>query len=111
MKTREEHQILLRRQTPVKTSFLCCRQSNLAANLFVVSYTVVSADSDPASRWLDERGDDLGQGRLARAVASNQTKDLACLNFKRNIAKCLDRIIHRTAKECAEPSKGDGVSF
>ena len=111
MKTREKHQVLFARESPVKTTLFGCGETDLPSHLFVMQHAVVASDGDAAGGWLDQRRDDLRERCFAGAVATDQTEDLARANVKRNFAQCFHRLFHGPAKERTQPAKRYRISL
>ena len=97
MKTREEHQILFACQPPVKAALLSSSQSDFPADLYIVNNAVVASDRNSSCGRVDQRRYDLRKRGLAGAVATNQTKNLARVNIKRNFAQRFYRPVERQA--------------
>jgi hypothetical protein len=107
----EEGQILLDRQTPVDAALLGAREPHLRAHAPLVAHAVIAAHGDRPGGRLDERGDNLRQRRLARAVPAYEAEDFSLGDFERHAAQRFYRRDALAAEIQAHARERDGVSF
>src|SRR5205085_12473265 len=95
----EEEQILLDRQTPIESTLLRARQAHLRAHALLIAHAVEAVDRHRARCRLYERRHDLRERRLARAVARDETEDLALAHLEADIMQSFSRPLRRPAPE------------
>ncbi len=101
---REENQILLDRQAPVEAALLGAGEADLRAHALLVAHAVEAAHDDRARGRLDERGDDLGERRLARAVATDEAEDFALAHLERDAAERRHRLLRLHPEDLLQAS-------
>src|SRR5919202_2583208 len=108
---REEDEVLLDGEPPVEAALLGARQAHLRAHLLVVAHAVEAADRDRAVGRLDERGDDLGERRLARAVAPDEAEDFPLAHVEGDLPERLDGRARLHPEEAAQAGERGGAGL